>query len=71
MDIQFTNKLFDGSKPKDLIAEIALFEKEKSSEKQNPVEDMFHRESKNSMKVMSRKPTFDQKTKTYRLNFQG
>lgn len=72
-DIKFTNKLFEGNKPKDLLAEVVVFDKKQGEKNQGDgtVHDMFHRESKSAIDVITKKPHFDPNTKTYRLNFQG
>lgn len=72
-DIKFTNKLFEGNKPKDLLAEIVIFDKKQGEKNQGEgtVQDMFHRESKSAIDVITKKPYFDPNTKTYRLNFRG
>lgn len=63
-------------KPKDLFAEIVLFDKSKPDKEtkensQDSLGIMFHRNSKSSMTVTTKKPFLDPLTKTYRLKFQG
>ena len=60
-------------KPKDLNAEILLFDKSSIQEEneQKSLGAMFHRNTKSSVFLTTKKPVFDPKTKTYRLKFEG
>lgn len=74
-DVQFTTRMIGSTKPKDLLAELLLFENDErqslEQQKSDSMSNMFRREVKRSVRLTTKKPYFDPKTKTYRLKFDG
>lgn len=67
--------MIGSTKPKDLLAELLLFENDErqslEQQKSDSMSNMFRREVKRSVRLTTKKPYFDPKTKTYRLKFDG